>query len=712
MKKISYIGINEATITGTKNPLLTIKGKIKKKEYNFLVYVNGKKIKYDNVNQGFEDLFAITANLGKDVKNVEVYIVTDRDKELIYEAKTNLLKRIIKTVLYKIKRFVKKVFHFFRIIKRGISFFWREYHFLVPISLLPKYWRDFKNSMKRGESLFYNPNIPSEYRKWLDLHPMNIKTEKLDYNPLVSIVTPVYNVDEEKLSECIESVLNQTYENWELCLVDDASKNSETIQTLKKYEAIDNRIKVKYNKENGHISKTSNDAIRMSSGEFIALLDNDDTLDKNALYIMVRELNKNRSIDMLYSDEDKLDTNNKRCEPHFKPDFSPDTLLSLNYICHFTMIRKNLIEKVGGFEIGLEGAQDYDLFLKITEQTKNIVHVPYILYHWRMSETSTAKSMKNKEYAINIGKKVLEKALERRKIDAIVEVDKKSSYYRIKYNIKKQPLVSIIIPTRDFAETLKTCVDSIFDKTTYKNYEIIVANNESKEPETFKLFNKYKKEHKNFKVVDINIEFNYSKINNIAVSKAKGEYIILLNNDTEVITPEWIEYMIGYAMQEHVGCVGAKLLYPDNTIQHGGVVLGLGGVASHAYIASDRDDIGMFGRLRVPYNYAANTAACLAIKKDKYEEIGGLEEELKVAYNDIDFNIKLLEKGYYNVFLPQVELTHFESKSRGLDTTSEKYKRFKIESKYMYDHWRKMIDKDPFYNDNFSKKGWFQLDKK
>lgn len=328
-----------------------------------------------------------------------------------------------------------------------------------------------------------------------------------------------------------------------------------------------------------------------------------------------------------------------------------------------------------------------------------------------MSKQSTAMNVENKDYARDIGMTVIEEALKRRGINARVEKDEASTSYRVVYELKKQPLVSILIPTKDYAETLETCLKSIYEKTTYKNYEIIVINNNSEEAETFDLFDKYKKKYKNFSVLDANIPFNYSKLNNMAAKKAKGEVLVLLNNDTEIITPEWLEILVGYAVQSHIGAVGPKLLYPDNTVQHAGVIMGLGGVASHAYIGAARDEVGAYGRLRVPYNYAAVTGACLVVEKKKFEKVGGLEEKLTVAYNDIDFCMKLLGAGYVNVEVPMVELCHFESKSRGLDTAPEKKKRFDEEQDFMYKKWPEMIANDPYYNPNFSKRGWFMLDK-
>ncbi|MFR2989477.1 MAG: glycosyltransferase, partial [Faecalibacillus sp.] len=319
----------------------------------------------------------------------------------------------------------------------------------------------------------------------------------------------------------------------------------------------------------------------------------------------------------IYSDEDKMDLNGKRCDPNFKPDFSPDTLLSLNYICHFVVIRKSLIDSVGGFEIGLEGAQDYDLLLKITEITNSIRHIPKILYHWRKIPGSTSMAISHKDYAIDTGKRVLENALKRRGINAIVHKDPVSTYYYLEYIKKDNPLVSIIIPTKDYADITRVCLESLYNKTAYKNFEVLLVNNNSEKQETFDLFEEFSEKYSNFRVIDANIPFNYSKINNLAARQADGEILVLLNNDTEIIQEDWLDIMIGYATQSHIGAVGPKLLYPDLTIQHGGVLIGLGGVASHAYIGEDRTFWDP-GRLRVLYNYAAVTAACLVIEKNKF----------------------------------------------------------------------------------------------
>ncbi len=606
----------------------------------------------------------------------------------------------------------KKLKNTFINLYRGTKSMWARYHFLVP----PREWKHYGGAFLRlvtGGRVkpYLNPFLQNDYNTWMMDSEAKPKYEKLKYQPLISVLVPVYNAKGTYLRECIESVLAQKYKNFELCLVDDASTNKETLTVLKEYEGR-KKVRIKHREKNGHISRASNDALKMAKGDFVALLDNDDVLAENALYEVVKVLNKNRKLDFIYSDEDKLNERGERCLPYFKPDWSPDTLLSLNYICHLTVIRTKLVREVGGFAVGLEGAQDHDLFLKVTEKTERIYHIPKILYHWRMAETSTAAKLSNKDYASDKGKQVIEAALKRRSLKARVEKDAVSTYYRVIYNLKKEPLVSVIIPTKDYAKTTEKCLQSIYKKTTYNNYEVIVVDNRSEEAATFELVRKYEKKYDNFRIVKADMEFNYSKINNLAVKEAKGEVVILLNNDTEVITPEWMTWMVGYALQPHVGAVGAKLLYPDETVQHAGVILGLGGVAGHVGIGKNRNEVGVYGRMRVPHDFGAVTAACLCVEKKKFEEVGGLEEEgLKVAFNDIDFNMKLLERGYYNILLPMVELYHYESKSRGLETTPEKQERFMKEVKFMQRKWGKKLMQDKCYNPNLSLQWDFVLDK-
>lgn len=555
-----------------------------------------------------------------------------------------------------------------------------------------------------------DPFKSRDYNIWIKNNEIWSEYEKLNYNPLISILIPVYNVKGTYLKECLDSILAQTYDNYEIVIVNDASTNKDTLKILEKY-ANNSKIRIKHRKKNGHISKASNDALRMAQGDFVALVDDDDILAKNALYEIVRVLNEDRKIDFVYSDEDKITTYGKRYDPHFKPDWSPDTFLSLNYISHFGVIRKSLVEQVGGFREGFEGAQDYDLYLRVTEATDKIYHIPKILYHWRAVPGSTAETITNKNYAVNNGKKAIESALRRREIKGEVKIAENCPYYYVKYETKKRPKISVIIPTKDMAKMLKHCLKSVFERTTYENYEVIVVDNNSEKEETFDLFKEYEKNYDNFRVIKAKFEFNYAKINNLAVKESEGDYIVLLNNDTEIITPEWLEIMLGYASQKHVGTVGPKLLYGDNTIQHAGTVMGLG-VASHVFVGEKGDAVVWGGRLSVPYNYSAITAACLMVAKKKWQEVGGLEEKLKVAYNDVDFNLKLLERGYYNIFVPMVEVYHYESKSRGVDDTPEKKARFDKEQEFMYKKWTKRIERDEFYNPNFSRQAAYRLDKK
>ena len=605
----------------------------------------------------------------------------------------------------------KKLTNLMLTIGRGTKSLWKKYHFIVPPRLWKKYAKLIWAIIREGKSApYWEISNKDGYNAWLVNNENNEKMVELKYRPLISVLIPVYNVEAKYLDECVESVLSQTYDNFEICLVDDASTREETVEALKKYNS-NKKIRVKFRKKNGHISAASNDALEMAKGEFVALMDNDDLLAPNALYEVVKVLNENRKIDFIYSDEDKMGLDGKRCEPHFKPDFSPDTLLSLNYISHLAVIRTTVMKKAGGFTVGLEGAQDYDLYLKIEEKTKKFYHIPKVLYHWRMIPGSTSMTIENKSYANDNGKKAIEEALKRRKIKAQVKKDERSTYYQVIYDVENEPMVSILIPTKDQAKVTRACLKLIYDKTTYKNFEVIIIDNGSKEKETLELFDEFKKKYKNFRILKRDIEFNYSKLNNWAAEKANGEYLVLLNNDTEVITPEWLTLMVGHAARPHVGAVGPKLLYPDESLQHAGVILGLGGVASHAYTGSLRDDMGLYGRLRVPYDYAAVTGACLCVSKKKFEEVNGLEEDLKVAYNDIDFCLKLLTKGYYNVFLPMVELYHYESKSRGSDFAPDKIKRFDSEQDYMWEKWGDLLKDDGFYNRNFANSMWFVLDK-
>lgn len=548
------------------------------------------------------------------------------------------------------------------------------------------------------------------YDFWIDVHEdydrktVSEEIRKFSYKPKVSIVMPVYNVEEQWLRACVDSVLNQYYDNWELCIADDCSTDIHIKPLLEEFKRLDSRIKVVYREENGHISEASNSALAIATGEFIGLLDNDDTLAEFALYEVVKLLNEHPEADLIYSDEDKLSEDNKRSQPFFKTDWAPDILLATNYICHFGVYRKTIIDQIGGFRKGYEGAQDYDLVLRFTEKTDRIFHIQKILYHWRMISNSTAVNPESKGYAFEAGLKSLEDALARRSIKGTVSHGAFPGVYNIDYEIVNDGLVSVIIPTRDNAADLKGCIDSIFEKTIYQNFEIIVADNGSEKEETFKLFEFYTKKYKDqFKVVRIDIPFNFSQINNLAAKEANGEYLLFLNNDITVITKGWMKRMVSLAQQDHVGAVGAKLYYPDNTIQHAGVLLGMGGVAGHGHVGYPRGDYGYFGKLVTTNNYTSVTAACMMVKREDFDRVNGFEEKLTVAFNDVDLCLKLYELGKFNVWLHNVELYHYESKSRGAEDTYSKYKRFNSEIKYMKDHWLKYIKNDPYYNRNLTR---------
>ena len=596
---------------------------------------------------------------------------------------------------------MKKIFSKFGkigyLIKKSIYFAWHRHHFLIPPKVLIKYIKSFFVVMKRGNTtsnLFINQNA---YIKWFNDQNKIEEYKKFKYNPKISIIIPTYNVSEKLLTECLDSVLNQSYTNFEICIADDKSTNIETLNTLKKYEKND-KVKIIYREKNGHISEASNSALKLATGEFIALLDNDDILEHDALYFIVDALNKDKSLDMIYTDEDKMDFNGRIMEPHFKPDYSPDTLMGVNYICHFTCIRKSIMDELKGFRSKYNGAQDYDLFLRVVEKTNKIYHIKKVLYHWRQTPTSTAGALGNKDYAFVAAQNSLKDALKRRKINGKVLKNPRVSTHLIKYE-NKNPLVSIIIPMKDKAKITKRCIDSLYEKSTYKNFEIILVDNNSVEKETFDMIENYKK-NDNFRVLRLECEFNYSYINNEAVKIAKGDYILFLNNDTEVIDIDFIEWMVGYASLSHVGCVGLKLLFPDKKVQHAGVVLGYGGVAGHIYVAESNEDNGLFGRLAMPYNYTAVTAACLMIEKSKFNQVKGFDENLKVALNDVDLNLKLLDNGYYNVCLSNITMYHYESKSRGYEATTEKHERFLKEQKYMQNKWGKILEEDKYFSKN------------
>ena len=526
------------------------------------------------------------------------------------------------------------------------------------------------------------------------------RQHKFEYEPLISIVVPTYNTPKHFLVEMIDSVINQSYSNWELCIADGNSQTLDTVKILKEYMKNDQRIKVRFLEENLGISDNTNECLELAKGEFVGLFDHDDVLTPNALYEVVKVLNQDNSIDFIYSDEDKTDEEGKDFfEPHFKPDWSPDTLRSYNYICHFTVFKRNLLEKVGNFNREFDGSQDYDLFLRLTECTSKIYHISKILYHWRVHKNSTAANLGAKEYTVDAARRALQAHLNRKGMDGEIEPGLIRGTHRVNYTIKGNPKVSIIIPNKDHIDDLSQCIESI-KQSTYLNYEIVIVENNSNEEVTFKYYDKVNKED-NIRVVVWKDEFNYSAINNFGVQEALGEYLILLNNDIEIITQNWIEEMLMHCQREEVGIVGAKLYYPDDTIQHAGVIIGIGGVAGHSHKYYNRSQDGYFSRLKIIQNLSAVTAACLMVRRDVFESVNGLDEGFKVAFNDVDFCLRVREQGKLVIYTPYVEAYHNESKSRGVEDTPEKIRRFQSEVERFYARWG-AYRRDPYYNENLT----------
>ena len=526
--------------------------------------------------------------------------------------------------------------------------------------------------------------------------------EKFTYQPLVSIIMPVYNVDPKWLDLAINSIEAQWYPNWELCIADDKSTNPKTLSYLKSIQK--SKIKITFLKQNLNISAASNTALALATGEYILLMDNDDEITPDALYEVVKAINET-SADFIYSDEDKLEMDGSFSDPHFKSDYAPDMILSQNYISHLGVIKKSLIDQVGGFTLGLEGAQDYDLYLKVFEHTSKITHIAKVLYHWRKIPGSTAAEFSDKSYAQDAGMLALENTIQRKQIKAKVLNGKYPGTYRVKYDILGNPLVSIIIPFKDKPELLTMCLESILNKSTYQNFEIIGVSNNSSEQATFNEMTRLETLDGRIKFYEYNVPFNYSQINNYAVREiAKGEQIILLNNDIEIITSDWIESMLEHSQRKEIGCVGAKLYYPNDTIQHAGVIIGIGGVAGHSHKYYDKAYPGYFSRLELIQNLSAVTAACMMVKKSIYEKLNGLNEEsLKIAFNDVDFCLRVREVEYLNLFTPYCEAYHHESISRGHEDNGEKIERFNSEVDYMLKRHQKVLaEGDLYYNPNLT----------
>ena len=552
------------------------------------------------------------------------------------------------------------------------------------------------------------------YQKWIIRHlPGNKelekqRREKFDYQPKISIVVPLYKTPEKYLLQLVESVKAQTYPNWELCLSDGSGENSPLTSFLKSLEAGDERIKVAYNEQALQISENTNAGIEIATGAYIAFADHDDELTPHALFECVKALNKDRKIRLIYSDEDKMSMDgHKFFQPHFKPDYNPDLLCTVNYICHLFVVQREILDQVGTFRKEFDGAQDYDFIFRCVEAVdpSEIYHVTKILYHWRCHEDSTAENPESKTYAFEAGKRAIEEHYHRTGIRAEVYQGEFLGLYRTRFLRDYDPLISIIIPNKDHIEDLKRCMDSIDQKSSYKNYEYIIVENNSTDEKTFQYYKNLEEENPKAHVVYWDKEFNYSAINNYGATFAKGEYILLLNNDTEIINETCLEELLGYCMRSDVGAVGARMYYEDDTIQHAGVVIGFGGIAGHCFVLQPRGTTGYCHRIICAQDYSAVTAACMLVKKSAFDEVGGLTEELAVAFNDIDFCMKLREAGYLIVYNPYAELYHYESKSRGLEDTPEKVARFNKEMQIFERRWPDILrNGDPYYNPNLTLK--------
>ena len=588
-----------------------------------------------------------------------------------------------------LKRTIRKAIQLYR--RQGLAGIWRGFEIVATSGGFPR--NDYPEWIRRYDTLTDKTRIV-----------MRKHSDSFVHKKRISLLMPTYNPKPKWLMEAIESVRKQIYPHWELCIADDASTDKTIRPILERYARMDARIKVVYREQNGHISAASNSALELATGEWIALLDHDDLLAEHALFMVVDEINRNSDVRLIYSDEDKIDFAGRRFDPYFKCDWNPDLFYSHNLIAHLGVYQAALFRQIGGFRLGVEGAQDYDLALRYIEliEPNQIQHIPYILYHWRIHAESTAQSSDAKPYALLAGKEALNDHFQRQGIGASVE-QLDFGMYRIRYSLPDTlPLVTLIIPTRNGLELIQKCVESIIRKTSYSNYEILIIDNGSDDPATLQFFKEIETEGR-VRVVRDDRPFNYSALNNAAVGLSKGEIIGLINNDLEVISPDWLSEMVSHALRPGVGVVGAKLWYPNDTLQHGGVITGLGGVAGHSHKHLPLGKPGYFWRANLIQSFSAVTAACLIVRKDIYNKVGGLNEKnLKIAFNDVDFCLRVRQAGYRNIWTPYAELYHHESATRGMEDTSKKQSRFIKEIRYMNYRWGDTLLNDPAYSPNLT----------
>jgi O-antigen biosynthesis protein len=582
----------------------------------------------------------------------------------------------------------------------------------------PKVRMKIKNVLTAQLGLNAPGQLQGSYAYWLSSHYPDAVTlyecrtqlKSFTYKPLISILTPTYNTNLEHLVECIRSVQAQVYENWELCIVDDASPDESVRKKIKELANEDARIKYNFSKKNGHISAATNIALEMAQGEFIALLDHDDILWPNALFEAVKALNNDKSLDFIYSDEEKIHVNRQDHQnPFFKPDWNPEFLRSVNYITHFSVLRKKIVQDVGGFRSKFDGAQDWDLFLRVTEATNRIYHVPTVLYSWRMSETSTAASTDAKPYVVDAQRAALEDDLKRRGIEGEVRRGEDRDYWTVVYPVQGDPLVSIVIPSKDQYKILKRCIDSIYQKTTYKNFEVIIVDTGSTEKDVQRWYKKLEKDHSNLRVLSWPEQpFSYARSCNFGAQNAQGEFLVMLNNDTEVLTPSWLELFLSDAQREDVGAVGCLLYYPGGQlIQHAGIGIGFGGIAANSLSLVNMQRMQPMQHLysKTRHEVSAVTAACLMIRKSKYDEINGFDEKFRVTYNDVDLCLRLTEAGYRNIYNPAIKLIHHESISVGRPEEKKKRdtKEFDAAKELFLSRWARKVAYDPHLNPNIDR---------
>lgn len=574
-----------------------------------------------------------------------------------------------------------------------------------------QYTKDFgmTNMMERAIVKLQRKDLDlyNYWRKQKAVTKKELKKQKntvFPIQPKISIVVPLYKTPEEYLKKMITSVEKQSYTNWELCLSDGSGDSSPLTDILKNYIKRDSRIKVVSNKTALQISDNTNKALEVATGDWIAFMDHDDELTPDALYECIKAINKDSEIDMIYSDEDKVSMNGKEFfQPHFKSDFNIDMLRGTNYFCHFTVVKRELYQQAGKLRGEFDGAQDYDFVLRCVEHAKKVKHIAKVLYHWRAHRDSTAENPESKLYAFEAGKRAVQAHYDRVGIRAKVTSTKYLGIYRSKYDFDERPLVSIIIPNKDHIEDLDKCISSINQKGTYKNIEFIIVENNSEKKETFDYYNVLKQKNPKVRIVTWDGPFNYSSINNFGVTFAKGDFYLFLNNDTEIINEDCLEELLGYCRRSDVGAVGARLFYKDGTIQHAGVVVGMQGVAGHEAAGEPNEFPGYFGRTIIARDCSAVTAACIMVKRKVFEEVGGFNPELAVAFNDIDFCLKVRKAGYLILYNPYAELYHYESKSRGQEDTEEKIRRFQREIEIFHERWYDFLLKgDPYYNSNLT----------